>query len=138
MGGNVERDAMLYKIQMALLINLLVGNMDIETATMRCAEGDAKWCDADDARYSPMNGECSALCPLFMTVGTTEMLLDDTLRFAEKAHAAGVEVEVELAPFMCHVWPTLISLIPDEAAPTVGRAADFINRHLDASASASD
>merc|ERR1712087_598289 len=97
---------------------------------MLCAEGDKAWCDADNARFSPINGDVKGLCPMYLSVGASEMLLDDTLRFAEKAHAAGVELEVELAPFMCHVWPTLISLIP-EAAPTIRRASDFINKQLD-------
>merc|ERR1711994_972603 len=51
--------------------------------------------DSTHQMFSPLNGEVKGLCPLFICCGATELVLDDTLLFSEKAFKAGVEVEVE-------------------------------------------
>ena len=59
---------------------------------------------------SPLFGDFAGLPPLFFQVGSTEMLRDEAVRAAEKADAAGVDVELE-------VWP---------GAPHVFQIADFL------------
>jgi len=44
------------------------------------------------------------LPPLLIQVGTREVLLDDSKRFAERAREAGVEVDLEVWDGMFHVW----------------------------------
>ncbi|GAA2487297.1 alpha/beta hydrolase fold domain-containing protein [Winogradskya humida] len=63
---------------------------------------------ADEAPQSPLYGDLSGLPPLVMAVGGAEALRDDTLRFAEKADAAGTEVRVEIYEDMVHVFQTAI------------------------------
>ncbi len=53
---------------------------------------------------SPLYGEFGRLPPLFIHVGGNEILLDDSLRLAEKARAAGVAVEVKVWPDLPHVF----------------------------------
>jgi acetyl esterase/lipase len=60
--------------------------------------------DPRDPRASPLYGDLSGLPPLLMQVGDSEILLDDTLRFAQKARAAGVDVTCDVWPEMIHVW----------------------------------
>ncbi|WP_305785934.1 alpha/beta hydrolase fold domain-containing protein [Symbioplanes lichenis] len=60
----------------------------------------------DAAPQSPLHGDLRGLPPLVMVVGGGEALRDDTLRFAEKAAAAGVEVEVDVYEGMPHVFQT--------------------------------
>jgi monoterpene epsilon-lactone hydrolase len=79
--------------------------------------GDA---DARDPLASPLFGELTGLPPLLMHVGTHELLLDDTLRFADKARAAGVDVTLEVWPGLWHVFHTFVSL------PEARRALDAI------------
>ncbi|MFN8277028.1 MAG: alpha/beta hydrolase [Chitinophagales bacterium] len=53
---------------------------------------------------SPLFGNLKGLCPLYIQVGETELLLDDSRQFAKKAHDAGVEVRLEVWPHMFHAW----------------------------------
>jgi acetyl esterase len=60
----------------------------------------------DDARrdpaVSPAYADLHDLPPLLCSVGTTDHLLDDTLMFATRAAAAGVDTELFVAPDMPH------------------------------------
>lgn len=49
----------------------------------------------DDPRVSPLFAELRKLPPTLVQVGTDEILLDDSTRFADRAYAAGVEVELQ-------------------------------------------
>jgi acetyl esterase/lipase len=59
-----------------------------------------------------------------LQVGTREILLSDSTRFAEKAQAAGVKVTVEVEDGLIHVW----QMFPDvpEAQSAVERIGAFI------------
>ena len=83
--------------------------------------GDA---DPRDPRLSPLYGDLAGLPPLLMHVGDHEVLLDDTLRFAEKARAAGVDVIAEVWPEMFHVWHAFYGAL-DEARDAVGKLGEF-------------
>ena len=65
--------------------------------------------------------------PLFIQVGSTEVLLDDSRRVADKAKAAGVPVEIEVWPDMPHVWQLYAPMVP-EARDALDRAAAFLRR----------
>jgi acetyl esterase/lipase len=73
---------------------------------------------------SPVYGDFTGLPPLFFQAGSTEILLDDSRRCAERARAAGVCAELEVWNEMPHGWQGL------PFAPESGRAidhcADFI------------
>ncbi len=77
---------------------------------------------------SPLFGELSGLPPLLLQTGDAEVLLDDTLRFAEKAEAAGVDVTLDVWPEMIHVFQGFAPLLP-QAVEAIGRMADFIRSH---------
>ena len=53
------------------------------------------------------------LPPLYIQVGSTEVLLDESRRVAEKAKAAGVAVEIEVWPDMPHVWQLYAPMVPE-------------------------
>lgn len=53
---------------------------------------------------SPLFADFVGLAPLLLQVGSNEMLRDEAIRTAHKAHAAGVDVELELWPDMPHVF----------------------------------
>jgi acetyl esterase/lipase/L-ascorbate metabolism protein UlaG (beta-lactamase superfamily) len=71
--------------------------------------------DADPAGspQSPLFADPAGFPPLLLCSGSNELLLDDTLRFAERADAAGVEVELDIFDEMIHGFPAVC-----------GRAAD--------------
>jgi acetyl esterase/lipase len=74
---------------------------------------------------SPLYGDLSGLPPIFMQVGDAELLLDDSVRFAEKAEKAGVKVKLEVWPEMFHNWQLLAPLFP-EAQQAIDRICEFI------------
>ncbi|WDR90250.2 alpha/beta hydrolase [Burkholderia ambifaria] len=76
---------------------------------------------------SPFYADFTGLPPLFIQVGSTEVLLDDSRRVADKAKAAGVPVELEVWPNMPHVWQLYAPMVP-EARDALDRAAAFLRR----------
>ena len=66
---------------------------------------------------------------MYFSVGASEILLDDTLVAAEKAYKEGVDVEVEIKPFMCHVYPVFVNIFP-KALYCVVRPSEFLNKYF--------
>lgn len=63
--------------------------------------------DRSDWRISPIKGDLSVLPPTLILAGELDLLTLDTVRFAELARRAGVEVEIDVEPGMIHVWPLI-------------------------------
>lgn len=79
--------------------------------------------DRADWRISPVYGDLSVLPKTLLLTGTRDILHPDCLVFAEKAQAAGVEVELFVEPGMLHVWPLID--IP-EARPARDQIVGFL------------
>lgn len=76
----------------------------------------ANYCDdaqRKDPGVSPLFGELRGLPPMLVQVGDKEILLDDSLRFAERAAEAGMVVDLERAPEMWHAWVLYATLVPE-------------------------
>ena len=86
---------------------------------------------AQDGGASPLYADLHGLPPLQLHVGRDEILLDDSLRYAERASDAGVDVSLHVWDGMPHVFPNTPGLLQaaDEALAIMAR---FINRHLPA------
>lgn len=56
---------------------------------------------------SPIHGDLRGLPPTLLFAGTRDIAHYDELLFAEKATAAGVEVDLQMGQEMIHVWPIL-------------------------------
>ncbi len=82
---------------------------------------------ATDPYVSPLYAEMDGLPPLLIQAGSTEVLLDDSRRFAERAQAAGVDVELQVWPRMPHVWQMSVPFVP-EAGRALDDAAAFVRR----------
>ena len=78
-----------------------------------------------DPMISPLFGDLSGLPPLLIQVGDHEILLDDSLRLADKARAAGVDVTLEVYPGAFHVFQTMPQL--PESAEALATAARFFD-----------
>ncbi|MFM0403420.1 alpha/beta hydrolase [Paraburkholderia aspalathi] len=83
---------------------------------------------------SPVYADMKGLPPLFIMAGSTEVLLDDSQRVADKARAAGVDCELEVWKKMPHVWPLFTPFIP-EGGRALDRAAAFVRRVTSATTS---
>jgi acetyl esterase/lipase len=77
---------------------------------------------ADDPLISPIFADLHGLPPMLIQVGDMEMLLDDSITFAEKAQAAGVDATLDVWEEMFHVWHAIAAIIPEaqEAIEQVG------------------
>ncbi len=70
----------------------------------------------DDPGLSPLFADLSPLPPTLIQVGEDELLLNDSLRLAERAEAAGVDVRLERYPGLWHVFQAHVGML---------RAADY-------------
>jgi acetyl esterase/lipase len=68
---------------------------------------------AGNPYISPIYGEYDGFPPMLMQVGGDEMLLNDTIKVAQKAKEAGVEVRQTTYPGMFHVFQMLFPELPD-------------------------
>ncbi len=84
---------------------------------------------ATDPDISPLYADLSGFPPLLLQVGSGETLLDDTLRFADKASKAGVDVTAEVWPGMPHQWQLFPSLLED-ADKAGQKIAEFAIAHF--------
>ena len=82
-----------------------------------------------DPRVSPLYADLRRLPPTLVQVGSDEVLLDDSTRFADRAWAAGVEVELQRFEGMWHDFQTaaMTLAISREAITAIGA---FIRRRL--------
>lgn len=78
---------------------------------------------------APLYADLTGLPPMLIQVGTSEVLLDDATRLAERARAAGVDVTLEPWDDMIHVWHFFAAMLP-EAGQAIGRIGSFIKQHL--------
>ena len=62
---------------------------------------------------SPLHADLHGLPPVLVQVGTAETLLDDSVRIAEKMHAAGVDVRLAIWPNMLHVFPLFAPVLSE-------------------------
>ena len=62
---------------------------------------------------SPLYADLHGLPPILIQVGDHEILLDDSLRFAEKARAAGVDITLHVWEGMVHCFPILAPMFPE-------------------------
>jgi epsilon-lactone hydrolase len=74
---------------------------------------------------SPLFGDLAGLPPLLIQAGDHEVLLDDSVRFAEKAKRAGIDVTLEVAPEMFHVWQYFAPMLP-EGQQAIDRIGAFV------------
>ena len=81
--------------------------------------------DARAPLASPLFADLTGLPPLFIQVGTEEVLLDDAVALAERAKTAGVETTLEVWPDMIHVWPWFFPLL-DEGRTAIDGIGAFV------------
>ncbi|TCK22259.1 alpha/beta hydrolase [Pseudonocardia endophytica] len=82
-----------------------------------------------DPLANPLHADLTGLPPLIVTAGSAETLQDNAERLAERASAAGVEVDVTVAPDQQHVYPFMAGRAP-EADEALAAAAGWARRHL--------
>lgn len=82
---------------------------------------------ADNPKASPVFADYTGFPPLWIQVGTHEVLFDDAQRIAEKAKAAGVDVTLNVFENMFHVWQIYAPIVP-EADRALRETASWIRQ----------
>lgn len=78
---------------------------------------------------SPLYGDLTGLPPLSIYVGSDEILRDDSVRFAEKAQSAGVDVSLTIGEGLFHCYPICAPIFP-EATEAMAEIYAFMHLHL--------
>lgn len=81
----------------------------------------------DDPRVSPLFADLRGLPPTLVQVGSDEILLDDSTRFADRADAAGVAVELQRFEGLWHDFQTEAGMLA-AARGAIDDIAGFIAR----------
>ncbi len=69
--------------------------------------------DYNNPLASPMYGDFKGLPPMYILVGTAELLLDDSKVLAKRAKEAGVDVTLDIWDDMPHVFPAFAAFAPE-------------------------
>ncbi|KAB2857549.1 MAG: alpha/beta hydrolase, partial [Bauldia sp.] len=94
----------------------------------RAARSHAAGLHLDDPRISPLFADLRTLPPTLVQVSTDEILLDDSTRFADRAYAAGVEVELQRFDGLFHDFQVFARLLPS-ARGALDDIVAFLRRH---------
>lgn len=85
--------------------------------------------DPKNPYISPLYAELEGLPPILIHVGTAEIIQDDSVRFAQKAKKAGIDITLEVFDEMVHVFQAFADWAPEgqEAIQKIGK---FIQEKL--------
>jgi acetyl esterase/lipase len=85
--------------------------------------------DANAPLASPLQGTLTGLPPIQLHVGTSEVLLDDTLRYVARAREAGVDATAHVWEGMTHVFQSSVGSL-DAADRSLTIMAAFLTDRL--------
>lgn len=86
--------------------------------------------DPKDPLASPLFGDLRGFPPLMIHVGSSEILIDDATKLAEKAKEAGVDVTLEVFDEMVHAWHTFARKLP-EGVEAIDKLTAWLNQYRD-------
>ena len=88
--------------------------------------------DKKNPLISPLYGDLKGLPPLHISAGSNEILLDDSLQFAQKAQDSGVEVTLRIGEGMCHCYPAFGNLFT-ESQLAMEEICSHLQKHVNKS-----
>lgn len=80
---------------------------------------------AETPAISPLFGDLSGLPATLVQVSENELLYGDSTSFAERAGAAGVDVDLRTVPDLWHVWHLMAPAVP-EARVSIAEIGEFV------------
>ena len=103
-------------------------NITIEMLRM-LANAYLQGVDPKNPLVSPIYGNFEEFPPILIQAGSYEVLLDDSVRLAERAKAAGVDVTLEIYEGMIHVFQNFADVLPD-SRQAINNINKFIRKYL--------
>ena len=110
MSTNLEADPVVNKEMLDEMAGVYMGNKDPRAPLA-----------------SPFYADLHGLPPLLVQVGSAETMLDDSVGFADRAKAAGVDVTLEVWDDMPHIWPIFAPILP-EGQRAIDRIGEFVRQ----------
>ena len=83
--------------------------------------------DPKDPLISPLFGDLTGLPPILIQVGTSECILDDSVRLAENGKKAGVDITLDVWDGMIHVFQIFAGAAP-EGKEAIQKMGDFAKK----------
>ncbi len=83
--------------------------------------------DRKDPLISPLFSDLRGFPPTLVQVGSSETLLDDSVRFARAAGLADVNVTLQVWPHMIHAWPMWNAKLAD-GRRALEQVGEFVRR----------
>jgi acetyl esterase/lipase len=83
--------------------------------------------DPRNPLISPLNADWGGLPPILLHVGEDEVLLDDSVRMAERVRAAGGQATLVVWPAMWHLFQAFAPFIP-EAGRSIRQIGDYVRK----------
>ncbi len=108
----------------------MTSNADVDPSVKKeglvaMAEAYLNGADPRSPLAAPLYADLKGLPPTLIQVGGHETLLDDSTRLAKLADAAGVDVTLEEADEMFHVWHAFAPMLP-EGQEAIDRLGAYI------------
>lgn len=113
MGVNEDKDLLLNKKWIKEMAQMLLGENG----------------DPQDPYANPFYDDLNGLPPVYLQVGSDEVLLDDSIRFAEHAKKAGIDVSLDIFPAMQHTFQMAAGRAP-EADDAIARYVEWVKPKL--------
>jgi len=85
--------------------------------------------DPENPLVSPLFANLHGFPPIYIQVGTSEILLDDSKRIAQKLEEANVDVELDIWEDMVHVFAAFAQFA-QEPKDAIEKIASFIKKHI--------
>lgn len=85
--------------------------------------------DPKNPLASPLYANLEGLPPLFIQVGTAEVILDDSTRLAEKAKTAGLDVELDVRQDEIHAMALFFVFVP-EGKKAIEKITEFVLKYF--------
>jgi epsilon-lactone hydrolase len=85
--------------------------------------------DRRDPYASPLHADLAGFPPMYLQAGGDETLVGESRMFADKANAAGVEVNIDVFPEMLHSFQMMAGRAP-EADDATARLAEWVRPKL--------
>jgi monoterpene epsilon-lactone hydrolase len=82
-----------------------------------------------DPLANPLHADLTGMPPMYIQVGGFEALLDDSVRFEQKATAAGIDIKLDIYPEMQHVFQFMAGFAP-ESDDAIEKMAQWVRPKL--------
>ncbi|WP_350332836.1 alpha/beta hydrolase [Coralliovum pocilloporae] len=91
---------------------LIINTRDVQKFVENFLKDDG---DPNDADISPLYADLTGLPPALFSVGTRDLLLDDSLFMVQRWQSAGLQAALEVYPGGCHVFQAFTSALSEDS-----------------------